>query len=143
MSFLLGMYYYYKSITITSIPITYSDISFSCHVRTTCKAFVLFISGILSDLEGISHMMLLFWPFLQTPWLEVVMTTVITCLESSLLLIFAGSNVSRIVLLELLPIPPSTHIPLLLERLFIVVYQAPFCFQDDPIGVQVPKKWLC
>ena len=36
-------------------------------------------------------MNLLLW--LQMLWLEVVLTTVISCLEVSLLLIFAGSSV--------------------------------------------------
>ena len=35
-------------------------------------------------------MKLLYW--LETPWLEAVLTTVIPCLEVSLLLIFAGSS---------------------------------------------------
>ena len=72
---------------------------------------VLSISGILSDSEGISNILLFFW--LQTPWLEVVLTTVIPCLEVSLLLIFTGSSVFKTVLLELWPIPSSTHISLL------------------------------
>ena len=59
----------------------------------------LFISGILSDSEGISHVMMLFWQ--QTLWLEVVLTTVIPCLEVSLLLIFTGSSVLEAVLPEL------------------------------------------
>ena len=49
-----------------------------------------------------------------------------------------SSSVSRTVLLELFSIPPSTYISLMLERLFI----GSFCFQDGPIGVQVPTKWL-
>ena len=69
---------------------------------------VFFISGILSGSEGISHVKLLFG--LQMPWLEVVLITVVPCLEVSLLLIFAGSSVVKTVLLELWLIPPSTHI---------------------------------
>ena len=34
-------------------------VSFPCHVRNTCKAC--FISGILSNSEGTSSVMLLFW----------------------------------------------------------------------------------
>ena len=47
---------------------------------------------------------------LQMPWLEVDLNTVIPCLEVSLLLTCAGSNVFRTSLLELLLIPPSTYI---------------------------------
>ena len=36
-------------------------------------------------------------PWLQTPWLEVVLTNIIPCLEVSLLLIFAGSSVFKTV----------------------------------------------
>ena len=46
-------------------------------------SLVLFISGILSDSGGISHMMMLFQ--LQMLWLEVVLATVIPCLKVSLL----------------------------------------------------------
>ena len=56
---------------------------------------------------------------LQTSWLEVDLTTVIPCLEVSLLLTFTGSNVFRTALLELWLIPPSTYISLLYERVFI------------------------
>ena len=52
---------------------------------------VLFITGNCSNSEGILHVKLLFW--LQKAWFEVVLTTVIPCLEVSLLLIFTGSNV--------------------------------------------------
>ena len=53
---------------------------------------VLFISEILSDSEGVSCLMLLFW--LQTFRLQVVLTTVIPCLEVPLFSIYTGSNVS-------------------------------------------------
>ena len=92
------------------------DFTFSCHVRNTYKAHF-FILGILSDSEGISHVKLLFW--LQTLWLEVVLTTVIPCLEVYLLLTFTGFNVCKDVLLQLLLIPPSIDMSCLLERLFI------------------------
>ena len=42
---------------------------------------------------------------------------VILCLGVSLLFIFVGCNVFKIVLIELLPTSPSTHTPFLLERL--------------------------
>ena len=52
-------------------------------------------------------------------WLVVDFTTVIPCSGVSLPLIFVSCNVFKIVLLELLPTPPSTHTSLLLERLSI------------------------
>ena len=55
-------------------------------------------------------MILHFW--LQTLWLEVILTTVIHYLEVSLLLNFPGSSLFNTVLLELLVIPPSIHISL-------------------------------
>ena len=39
----------------------------------------------------------------------VVLSAVIPCLEVSLLLIFSGSDMFRTVLLELLQIPPNSH----------------------------------
>ena len=52
--------------------------------------------------------MKLFW--LQMPWLEVILITVIHFLEVSLLLIFTGFSAFKTALVELWLIPPSTHI---------------------------------
>ena len=101
---------------------------------------VLYISGIISDSEGHTHMMLLFR--LQMLWFEVALATVISCLEVSLLLIFTGYSVSKTVLLQLLSISESTQISLLLETLFIHCVSSTLYFQDSLIGVQVPTKWL-
>ena len=69
-----------------------SDFSFSCHVRNTCKACFA-QEGILSDSQGISCVMVLFW--LQIIWLEADLTRVIPCLEVSLLLTFTNSSVQK------------------------------------------------
>ena len=53
------------------------------------------------------------------PYLEVDMTTVIHCLDVSLLSTFANSNVFKPVLLKLWQIPASTNISHLWERVFI------------------------
>ena len=61
--------------------------------------------------------MLLLW--LLMLWLGVNLTTLIPCLGVSQLLFFISCNVFKIVWLELLPTPLSTHTSLLLGRLSI------------------------
>ena len=61
--------------------------------------------------------MLLLW--LRMLWLRVDLTMVILCLGVSQLSIFISCNVFKIVRLELLPTPPSTHTSLLLGRFSI------------------------
>ena len=62
-----------------------SNFFFGCHVRNICKACFVRIRD-LKQLRGYLCEAALFWP--QTPWLEVDLTTVISCLEVSLLLTF-------------------------------------------------------
>ena len=80
-------------------------------------SLVLLKSGILSVSEATLHIMLLLWQ--QMLWLVVDLTTVFLCSGVSLFLIFMSFNVFKIVLLESLPTPLSTHTSLLLERLSI------------------------
>ena len=80
--------------------------------------------------------MLLLW--LQMLWLGVDLTTVIPCSGVSQLLIYVSCNVFKIVWLELLPTPQSTHTSLLLERPSIGCLLNPIHIQDCLTGVQVP-----
>ena len=74
-------------------------------------------------------------------WLGVDLTTVIPSLRISLLLMFVSCNVFKIVFLESLPTPLSTHTSLLLETPFLKhthsVYNA--CkSQTDCVFLRVP-----
>ena len=68
--------------------------------------------------------------------MEVVLTTVIPCLDVSLLLIFTGSSVFKAILLELWLILPGIHHSCKKEP-SLVAYQTSLCLEDGPIGVQV------
>ena len=80
--------------------------------------FIIFGSKILENSTHLSQLLFLVI-FSILLWLGVNLTTTIPYLGVSLLMIFVSCNVFKIVWLESLPRPLSTHTPFLLERLSI------------------------
>ena len=82
----------------------YSDFSFSRHIQNTCKSFFFAQSRYVESLRGyLPHDAAVDGRWLQMLWLVDNLTTVMSCVEVFLFMIFRSLNVSRTILLESLP----------------------------------------
>ena len=103
---------------------------------------VLSISRILSESDGIPHVMLLVW--LQTHWLEVILTTVIPVKKSLLYLIFtAFSFVQKTHDRIAANSTNYSHVSPVRKTHHWFTVKHFICFQDSPTGVQIHTNWLC